>query len=230
MNVFPPLTGRLIYYASPSDQRGWWGTGRGGVSMSDAPWHWLYKWLHLHTFHFPAHRSREELIGPTLIGDDWLQLGLPMHFDGLHIWQSPLPQWLNHAPLSSHSLIVGDMKVGSSQKIVLPAAQPPLWSSSLCASWLHMRKGMITSIVWPTDVEERRPLLLQALSDRTHDLRLLLWSVATGWWIRLTACCQLHNWRSETLLLACRNKSAHHAMFCSMKNITGNCASAEGVE
>lgn len=128
MNVFPPLTGRLMYYASPSDQRGWWGAGRWGVSMSDAPWHWLYKWMHLHAFHFPAHRSREELIGPSLIGDDWLQLGPPMHFDGLHIWQSLLTQWLNHARLSAWSLIVRDTNVGSSLRIVLSAAQTPLWS------------------------------------------------------------------------------------------------------
>lgn len=98
MNVSPPLTGRLMYYASPSDQGGWWGAGRWGVSMSDAPWHWLYKWLHLHAFHFPAHRSRDELIGPSLIGDDWLQLGLPAHPDGLHVWQRLLTQWLNCAP------------------------------------------------------------------------------------------------------------------------------------
>lgn len=87
-----------MYYASPSDQGGWWGAGRWGVSMSDAPWHWLYKWLHLHAFHFPAHRSRDELIGPSLIGDDWLQLGLPAHPDGLHVWQRLLTQWLNCAP------------------------------------------------------------------------------------------------------------------------------------
>lgn len=118
-----------MYYASPSDQRGWWGAGRRGVSMSDAPWHWLYKWLHLHAFHFPAHRSREELIGPSLIGDDWLQLGSPMHFDRLHIWQSLLTQWLNCAPLSAWNLIVTDTNVGSSRRIVLSAAQPPLWSS-----------------------------------------------------------------------------------------------------
>lgn len=80
-----------MYYASPSDQGGWWGAGRWGVSMSEAPWHWLYKWVRLHAFHFPAHRSREELMGPSLIGDDWLQLGLPAHPDGLRIWQSPPP-------------------------------------------------------------------------------------------------------------------------------------------
>lgn len=103
MNVFPPLTGRLMYYASPSDQGGWWGAGRWGVSMSEAPWHWLYKWLHLHAFHFPAHRSREKLIGPSLIGDDWLQLGLPPHPDGLRVWQSAPPQTHTHTHIHTLS-------------------------------------------------------------------------------------------------------------------------------
>ena len=176
MNVSPPLTGRLMYYASPSDQRGWWGARRRGVSMSDAPWHWLYKWLHLHAFHFPAHRSREELIGPSLIEDDWLQLGPPVHFDGLHIWQSLLTQWLNHALLSAWSLIVRDTNVGSSRRIVLSAAQLPLWSSVCVHLGSAWEKGVLTSVVWQTDMEGKGPLLLQPVSDKTHDLRLLLWS------------------------------------------------------
>lgn len=180
MNVFPPLTGRLMYYASPSDQRGWWGAGRWGVSVSDAPWHWLYKWLHLHAFHFPAHRSREELIGPSLIGDDWLQLGPPVHFDGLHIWQSLLTQWLNRARLSARSLIVRDTNVGSSRRIVLSAAQPPLWSSVCVHRGSAWEKVCLLQLFGRHTWRGKGPSLLQPASDKTHDLRLLLWSVATG--------------------------------------------------
>lgn len=100
----------------------------------------------------------------------------------------------------------------------------------LCTSWLCMRKGMLTSVVWLTDVEEKGPLLFQPLSDKTHDLRLLLWSVATGWRIVLLACCQRYNWRSENLLLACRKKPKRHAMFCSLKNSIGNCCWGNGVD
>lgn len=129
MNVFLLLTGRLMYYASPSDQRGWWSAGRWRVSMSNAPWHRLYKWMHLHAFHFPAHRSQEELIRPLLIVDDWLQLGPSMHFYRLHIWQILFKQRITHTALSAKSLIVRDTNVGSSRRIVLLAAEPPLWSS-----------------------------------------------------------------------------------------------------
>lgn len=166
MNVFPPLTGRLMYYASPSDQRGWWGAGRWGVSMSDAPWHWLYKWMHLHAFHFPAHRSREELIGPSLIGDDWLQLGPPMHFDGLHIWQSLLTQWLNHARLSAWSLIVRDTNVVQQPEDSAIGCPNTTVIICLCTSWLCVRKGVLTSVVWQTDMLGKGHLLLQPFSDK----------------------------------------------------------------
>lgn len=87
----------------------------------------------------------------------------------------------------------------------------------LCTSRRCARKGVLTSVVRLTDTEEKGPLLLQPLSDKTHDLRLSLWSVATGWQIALLACCQLYNWRSETRPLACRRKPEHYAMFCSVR-------------
>lgn len=68
----------------------------------------------------------------------------------------------------------------------------------LCISSLCMRKGTLTSIVWRTDLEEKGPILLQSLSVKTHDLRLLLWSVAPEMRVVLPACCQLDCCRKKT--------------------------------
>lgn len=159
-----------MYYASPSDHGGWWGVGRWGVSMSDAPWHWLYKWLHLHAFHFPAHRSQDELIGPSLIGDDWLQLGLPAHPDGLYVWQSLLTRWLNCAPPLPPHLPVSQgpncQRHKGGQRLSAPG--PPL-RSRVCFSWRVYNAGR---------------------KGAQKNMQQLCWSVVTEWVMTL-ACCRL---------------------------------------
>lgn len=173
-----------MYYASPSDQGGWWGAGRWGVSMSDAPWHWLYKWLHLHAFHFPAHRSRDELIGPSLIGDDWLQLGLPAHPDGLHVWQRLLTQWLNCAPPTPTHIPVS----------LGPNCQRHKGGQPLSAPGHRCDHESVLALAEECTWQEEKEA-----QKITHYMRQLFWSVVTEWVMTL-ACCRLERDLSVRLL------------------------------
>lgn len=204
MNVFPPLTGHLMYYASPpthphlireADEA----RGRRGGGGCPCPTHPDIGYINdctFHAFHFPAHRSREELIGPSLIGGD--SRAHPSIFScALHVWQSIWTQWLKRAsPVSPQSNCQRHKNVGSCPEvgweggaIGCPAAtvilrlrasrRRPPYTRKRCASFSRLADG-----------EERGAVLLQPVNAKPHGfgaIALIRWYGTAG-----LLCCRYH--------------------------------------
>lgn len=169
MNVFPPLTGRLMYYASPppptphpqtlSDQRGWRSMGRGGAPMSDAPWHWLYKWMHLHAFHFAASRvmgganraivNRRWLTSAGAVRAFWSAVRLTKSLNTVAEPRSPVRLECN-CRRHKRGQQPEDCAVGCPATTVIIC---------LCTSCLDSRRGVLTLLVWQTDVMGKKTVL-----------------------------------------------------------------------
>lgn len=184
MNVFPPLTGRLMYYASPHHPIWSERLTRRGAPMSDAPWHWLYKWMHLHAFHFPAPRVMGGA-NRAVVNGRWLtSAGAFRAF-----WSAArLTKSLNTVAEPRYPVRLESNcrrhKRGQQPEDCAIGCPATTVIICLCTSCLDSRRGVLTLLVWQTDVmggKKNSPCCYSLLVIANLDVSLLLWFLDSGY-------------------------------------------------